>query len=84
MSETILNMLPLMEEEKNAFEAAAPDGVQNFLPGEDHIRIGGQQGQHIKLLRRQADLSSVHRDPAGDQIGGNYRDNRGGQGSEAE
>jgi len=28
MSETILNMLPLMEEEKNAFEAAAPDAVQ--------------------------------------------------------
>lgn len=30
MSETILNMLPLMEEEKNAFEAAAPDAVHLY------------------------------------------------------
>ena len=49
-------------------QIAAPDGVQDLFPGKDHIRIGGQQGQHIKFLRRQADLVPIHQNPAGDQI----------------
>ena len=53
MSETILNMLPLTEEEKAVFEAAAPDAVHLYAgavcpghsyPGLAKAQYGGPGG----------------------------------------
>ena len=45
MSETILNMLPLTEEEKAVFEAAAPDAV--------HLYAGRRTARRSSLPRPQ-------------------------------